>query len=111
MRTRNHGLAALSLLGITVWLWRTKRARWVWIVTGVPTVWMYIVSTWALVSMTWPSFRNAEGMVLPRDPVPWAGAVLVALAALMLFEAVLVLVRTGPSTRPPAKLEPALASG
>ena len=31
----NQLLAALTLLGVTVWLWRTRRARWVWIVTGV----------------------------------------------------------------------------
>jgi carbon starvation protein len=88
----NQLLAALTLLGVTVWLWRTRRALWVWLVTGVPTVVMYVMSTWALVTMTVPAFRNSEGAwTTPSDPVPWIGLVLLGLAALMLVEAVRVL--------------------
>jgi carbon starvation protein len=105
----NQLLAALTLLGVTVWLWRTRRAAWVWIVTGLPTVWMYVMSTWALASMTLPKFRGADGAwSLPRDPVPWIGLVLLWLAALMLIEAVRVLASLG---RPPqAGSEAALAT-
>ena len=88
----NQLLAALTLLGVTVWLWRTRRAAWVWAVTGVPTVFMYTMSTWALTTMTVPTFRGPDGFVLPADPVPWVGMVLLALAAVMLVEAVRVLV-------------------
>jgi carbon starvation protein len=88
----NQLLAALTLLGVTVWLWRTRREAWVWLVTGVPTVFMYVMSTWALASMTLPKFRNADGFALPADPVPWAGLVLLSLAAVMLVEAIRVLV-------------------
>jgi len=87
----NQLLAALTLLGVTVWLWRTRREAWVWLVTGVPTVFMYVTSTWALASMTLPKFQNASGFVLPADPVPWAGLVLLSLATVMLVEAVLVM--------------------
>ena len=87
----NQLLAALTLLGVTVWLWRTRREAWVWLVTGVPTVFMYVMSTWALASMTLPKFQNANGFVLPADPVPWAGLVLLSLAAAMLVEAILVI--------------------
>jgi carbon starvation protein len=90
----NQLLAALTLLGVTVWLWRTRRAMWVWFVTGIPTVVMYVMSTWALVSMTFPAFRTSEGeWQAPSDPVPWIGLVLLGLAALMLVEAVRVLTR------------------
>jgi carbon starvation protein len=96
----NQLLAALTLLGVTVWLWRTRRAMWVWFVTGIPTVVMYVMSTWALVSMTLPAFRTSEGAwQAPSDPVPWIGLVLLGLAALMLVEAVRVL--TGGETPPP----------
>ena len=44
----NQLLAALTLLGVTVWLWKTRRAMWVWPVVGLPAVWMYAMSTWAL---------------------------------------------------------------
>jgi carbon starvation protein len=87
----NQLLAALTLLGVTVWLWRTRRAAWVWLVTGLPTAFMYAMSTWALASMTLPKFRSAAGLVLPADPVPWAGLVLLVLAAVMLVEAVRVI--------------------
>jgi carbon starvation protein len=98
----NQLLAALTLLGVTVWLWRTRRARWVWFVTGIPTVWMYTMSTWALVAMTWPKFRGESGgFELTGDPVAWAGVVLVALAALMLVEAIRIIL--GPGTPPRAQ--------
>jgi carbon starvation protein len=104
----NQLLAALTLLGVTVWLWRTRRARWVWLVTGVPTVFMYVMSTWALLTMTVPKFHDAAGAwTTPRDPVPWIGLVLLALAALMLVEAVRVLVAS--EHEPPVGGEPALA--
>jgi carbon starvation protein CstA len=88
----NQLLAALTLLGVTVWLWRTRREAWVWLVTGVPTAFMYAMSTWALFSLTLPRFRGADGWTLPADPVPWAGLVLLALAAVMLVEAFLAIV-------------------
>ena len=100
----NQLLAALTLLGVTVWLWRTRRAWWVWLVTGVPTVFMYIMSTWALLSMTLPKFHNDQGFVAPADPVPWIGVLLLALAALMLLEAIRVLLSSGP--RLPRQREP-----
>jgi carbon starvation protein len=103
----NQLLAALTLLGVTVWLWRTRRAAWVWVVTGLPTAFMYVMSTWALTAMTVPKFRTATGgWTLPRDPVPWIGLVLLALAALMLVEAIRVLASL---REPPQAGQPALA--
>jgi carbon starvation protein len=87
----NQLLAALTLLGVTVWLWRTRREAWIWLVTGVPTAFMYAMSTWALFAMTLPKFRTAAGFMLPSDPVPWAGVVLLSLAAVMLVEAIRVI--------------------
>ena len=97
----NQLLAALTLLGVTVWLWRTRRERWVLFVTGIPTVLMYVMSTWALISMTWPKFFDKAGsFAAPREVVPWIGVVLLALAALMLVEAIAVL-SGGRSSTPP----------
>src|SRR5690606_5785561 len=83
----NQLLAALTLLGVTVWLWRTRQAWWVWFVTGIPTVWMYTMSAWALIELTVPRFYVDGKFTLPADPVPWAGVVLMVLAVIMLFEA------------------------
>ena len=95
----NQLLAALTLLGITVWLWRTRREVWVWYVTGLPTLFMYVMSTWALVSLTLPKFRTENGWTIPADPVPWAGVVLLVLAGVMLVEAIRAIL--GNSTPPP----------
>jgi carbon starvation protein len=104
----NQLLAAITLLGVTVWLWRTRRNPLVWLVTGIPTVVMYVMSTWALAKLTLPEFVDAAGRFdAPADPVPWAGVVLIALAALMLVEAIRAIL--GPQS-PPAPMEPALAS-
>jgi carbon starvation protein len=104
----NQLLAALTLLGVTVWLWRTRRAAWVWFVTGIPTVVMYTMSIWALGIMTVPKFYNsATGeFSAPADPVPWAGMVLIALAGVMLIEAIRAVIS---SPAPPSGLKPAIA--
>jgi carbon starvation protein len=99
----NQLLAALTLLGVTVWLWRTRRETWVWLVTGLPTAFMYVMSTWALVMLTLPRFRTPEGWVVPTDPVPWVGLVLLVLAAVMLVEAIRALGGGGPTAIPPQR--------
>ncbi len=116
----NQLLAALTLVGVTVWLWRTRRAAWVWLVTGLPAAWMYVVSVWALVRLIQVNFTRglAEagplnwatlGPVLARAGlVPWVSIVLIALAALMLIEAVRVFVL--PQVRPPERPMVAVAS-
>jgi carbon starvation protein len=103
----NQLLAALTLLGVTVWLWRTRRNQLVWLVTGLPTMVMYVMSTWALAKMTLPKFYVAGHFTAPTDPVTWAGALLILLAGVMLVEAVRAIF--GPQS-PPSSLKPALAS-
>ncbi len=93
----NQLLAALTLLGVTVWLWRTRGAWWVWLVTGVPTVFMYAMSAWALVDIIRVRFKSG----LTFDTVAWIAVVLVALAAMMLVEAIRVLLGNRPAARPP----------
>jgi len=103
----NQLLAALALVGVTVWLLRTARARWVWAVTGLPAAFMYVMSMWALLSFIRAGFF-AEGWTvkLPGDPVPWVALILVALALLVLVEAVRVLAwgrRAAPGAGPARK--------
>lgn len=88
----NQLLAALTLIGVTVWLWRTYHARWVWLVTGLPTVFMYVMSSWALLTFIVKGFTDKQGRFapVPHSPVPWAALVLMVLALLVLVEAVRV---------------------
>lgn len=89
----NQLLAALTLLGVTVWLWRTYRAKWVLLVTGLPCVWMYAMSMWALVRLLSPLGAGLAQAVETKtmtgisNPVPWVALVLASLGALMLLEA------------------------
>ncbi|HWB20869.1 MAG TPA: carbon starvation CstA family protein [Phycisphaerales bacterium] len=85
----NQLLAALALIGITVWLWRTYRARWVWPVAGIPAVFMYVMSAWSLIRFVSAGFtgRTVQGF----DPIPWVALVLLLLAFALLVEAVFVL--------------------
>jgi carbon starvation protein len=103
--TSNQLLAALTLLGVTVWLWRQHKAAWAWLVTGVPMAWMFTISLWALVRIIG---RHIHGWELPANPVPYVALLLFTLAVLMMIEAVRVL-RT-PAPPPPAG-QPALAVG
>ncbi|HWP30158.1 MAG TPA: carbon starvation CstA family protein [Fimbriimonadales bacterium] len=79
----NQLLAALTLLGVTVWLWRTRRAKWVWVVTGIPTLFMYVMSGWALVSLCMRMVSAGN-----YGPVLWVGSLLVLLAIVMMVEAI-----------------------
>lgn len=81
----NQLLAALSLLSVTVWLWRTRRVRWAFVVTGLGGCVMFVMSCWALVSLLMVRSKN------PGDPVVWIAVLLLVLAAAMLIEAIVAL--------------------
>jgi carbon starvation protein len=91
----NQLLAALTLLGVTVWLFNTYRAKWVFVVTGLPCAFMYTMSMWALANIVWPLISalgaakfDSTGPV--GNPVPWVALVLATLGLLILAEAVRV---------------------
>jgi len=90
----NQLLAALTLLGVTVWLWRSRRAKWVLYVTGIPCIFMYVMSMWALartIQPLWVAVRarlaGETGNSLWSNPVPWVALVLGSLGVLMALEA------------------------
>lgn len=96
----NQLLAALTLLGITVWLWRTRRQAWVLAVAGLPTVFMYGMSCWALTSL----MKSELASIGWASPVAWVGCVLLVLAGWMLVEGILAFARPGtPSPEPAAQ--------
>ncbi len=97
----NQLLAALTLLGVTVWLWKTRRAIWVFFVTGLPAVFMYVMSSWALVSIVQAKFAGG----VSTDPVAWIALLLLVLGALMLLEGLYALLRR--NDPPAAALQPA----
>jgi carbon starvation protein len=90
----NQLLAALTLLGVTVWLWQTRRAWWVWLVAGIPTVWMYAMSSWALVQIILSNMKTLQTQTTPllsNQLIVAISTLLVILAAAMLCEAALAI--------------------
>jgi len=102
----NQLLAALTLVAITVWLYRKYRARWVFLVTGVPAVWMYVMSSWSLLRFVKAGFLSPAGeFKIARDPVSWVAILLLVLAVLILIEAIRAFRKPGP--REKASAQPA----
>ncbi len=77
----NQLLAALALVGLTVWLLNTARFKKAWLVTFVPAVVMFCMSCWALIRMfikatvvegvfTWPVGAN---MIVPISCIIYVG--------------------------------------
>jgi carbon starvation protein len=92
----NQLLASLTLIGLSVWLWKTRRAWWVWIVLGLPTLWMYTMSMWALTRIVQANIEKTT------NPVLWVSTILLVLGATLLLEAIWTLVRpSGPPTSAP----------
>ncbi len=86
----NQLLAALTLLGVAVWLVHRYRARWIWFVIGLPMGFMYVMSVWTLAVILRGKLALAGWW---SDPVPWVAVLLIGLAVLMLIEAVKAIIR------------------
>ncbi len=92
----NQLLAALTLIGITVWMWKKHGTRWAFAITGLPAAFMYVMSFWALVDF----LRTGSW----ANPVTWVAAVLVVLAALLAIDAARAVLFPGASAAPNAGL-------
>lgn len=88
--TSNQLLAALTLLGLTLWLRKSGRP---WRFAAIPCAFMMIVTLWALAILIngWIVKVKAGGLLL--DPVGVASLLLMALAISLLVEAARALKR------------------
>jgi carbon starvation protein len=102
--TSNQLLAALSLLGISVWLRRTgRRSAFAW----VPMIFLMAITVWSLVVQVATVVRATAASGLRLDTPTLNGFVcvlLMILAAVLVREAVRV-VRAGPAAKHGAVLE------
>lgn len=90
----NQLLAALTLLGVTVWLWRTRRQIWVLFVVGLPTLFMYVMSTWALGRMIYGYVQQIQKSPSPQQVsyiLLGISSLLLILSMAMLAEAIIAL--------------------
>jgi len=97
----NQLLAALALIGVTVWLLITAKNRKAWLVTLIPAVIMFFLSTWALVNM-FLDYTITDGVFsLPDNAniiIPITCIVYLALAIWMAVVTVRVVVKRLGST-------------
>ena len=56
--TSNQLLASLTLLGVSVWLWRTGKNA---IITIIPMAFMLVMTLWSLTTMMVPGIKNLVG--------------------------------------------------
>ena len=66
----NQMLAALALIGITVWLYKTAKNKYAWIVAFAPAVWMFLMSNWAFLVLMRDGWFKTGSFVLTGNPVP-----------------------------------------
>ncbi len=98
----NQLLAALALVGITVWLINTRPRSRVWVVPFLPAVWMFLMSIWMLLRLMMDGWVWKTAGTHPAVPV--VALVLVALAVLLAIETTVAisLRRRGRRQRTPA---------
>ena len=93
----NQLLAALALVGVSVWLKATNKFRFVWLVSFLPAVWMFAMSMWALVIAVINGWVKGIG----HPVIPYVSVILIVLAIMVAVESVISMTR---------KKEPAVAA-
>lgn len=83
----NQLLAALALIGITVWLLNSGKKSKVWLVAFIPAVFMFIMSNWALIVAVLDGWVKHVG----HAAVPWVSLVLIILSVLVAAETIIAL--------------------
>ncbi|NMA12744.1 MAG: carbon starvation protein A [Chloroflexi bacterium] len=101
----NQLLAALALVGITVWLQRTAKNHKAWLATVIPAAFMVIMSTWALIR-SFISYTIKDGaFIMPTGSnivVPVMDAIYIILAIWVVVECVPVIIHySKPENREP----------
>jgi carbon starvation protein len=95
----NQLLAALALIGVTVWLFKTAKTKKVWLVAFIPAVLMFAVSDWSLITAIIAKWGKGAKNIHPA--VPYVHVVLLILSALVAIETIIALT----TKRPAAKAE------
>jgi len=93
----NQLLAGLALIGITVWLLNTAKYKKAWIFTFIPAVFMFIMSTWALIKMFLANTVVEGVFAFPAGAqiiIPIACLIYIVLAIWMAVETILAFSRS-----------------
>jgi len=88
----NQMLAALALIGITVWLYKTAKNKYAWVVSFIPAVWMFLMSNWAFLVLMRDGWFKTGSFVLTGNPVPIVSLILLILSITIAAETVYAVV-------------------
>ncbi len=80
----NQLLAALALIGVSVWLINTRKNSKVWLVAFIPAVLMFIMSNWALVMAVYTGWVLGTG----HPAIPAISLILIILSVLVAMETI-----------------------
>ncbi|MBC7943613.1 carbon starvation protein A [Candidatus Saccharibacteria bacterium] len=90
----NQLLAALALIGVTVWLLKTGKSAKYWLVSFIPAVLMFIMSNWALTVAVYDGWVLGKG----HPAIPFVSAVLIILSILVAVETAAAMMKKTPPT-------------
>jgi carbon starvation protein len=86
----NQLLAALALIGVTVWLVKTAKNKKAWLVSFIPAVFMFVMSNWSLID----SINQAWFKKVPMQPaIPVVALILVVLSVMVAIETIIALAK------------------
>jgi len=86
----NQLLAALALIGVTVWLVKTAKNKKAYLVALIPAVFMFVMSNWSLVD----SIIQAWFKKVPMQPaIPVVALILVVLSVMVAVETIIALAK------------------
>jgi carbon starvation protein len=83
----NQLLASLALIGISIWLMKTREGTKYWLVSFIPAVFMLIISDWALISAIYDGWIIGKGNQL----IPIVSLILLVLSFQVALETIMVM--------------------
>ena len=87
----NQLLAALALTGVTVWLINTSKRKFVWLVSFLPAVFMFVMANWSLVASIIDKWVGKKTNI--HAVVPYVHLVLIVLSILVVIETIIALMK------------------
>jgi carbon starvation protein len=91
----NQLLAALALIGVTVWLLKTAKNKKAWIVAFIPAIFMFVMSNWSLLDSINQAWILGKPGIHPAIPV--VAIILVVLSVMVAVETIVAIItKKGP---------------
>jgi carbon starvation protein len=80
----NQLLAALALIGISIWLKKENKRQWMWLVAFIPALFMFVISIWALIL----GIYNGWILHTVHPVIPYISLILITLSFVVMIETI-----------------------